>query len=132
MKQRLFCSIHAAIALFLGAASYVVLRDSTHLHKLLSFVVTMRHAVSPVGLFVGGYLPDFLWGYSLAMALYAACLPTRRYAYVPAMLSVVCGFLWELLQRLAVVSGTGDIADCVLYILAAIVSNIIYQKRMRK
>lgn len=132
MKIRVCAAVQAVIALAVGATVYLLFREETLLHQVLRCPVNQKLATATFwGCdFVRFYFADFLWGYALTLALISVYL--RGYGVIVAVAAV--GWTYEVLQRWGVVSGTGDIADVFLYLLAAIAAygNIQILKRRGK
>lgn len=123
-------------ALVVGAFIYILFRDGTYLGKVASniwLVRVMRQFLLPCdSAFVNYYLPDFLWAFSLASILQ---LTLQTFAFgkmLSGVTAVACGIMWECLQICGVVTGTGDLWDIVMYLLAGILSIYINCKECRK
>ncbi len=132
MKNRVSCILHSVISLGVGGLIYLLFREETYLHSILH----MGDGILAGGHFPGDflvrfYLPDFLWAYSLTMALYAVLLPRKNSILVVITVGGV-GIAWELLQLGGCVSGTFDVFDCLTYLSAAILSNFIFLIRTNK
>ena len=125
----------AVISLVLGSLLYVLFRSNTHLAKLCSCIPT----VATAQLFFAGvhipfltvYLVDFLWGLSLCCGLLAIHDPGVKGKIVCAVAAFIWGCLWEMMQWLSVVGGTGDWLDVCMYFLAAFVGIIINLKERK-
>lgn len=117
-------------ALVSGLLLYLAFRDTTYVALAVSRVVPLgwlRNALQPFDAScMRYYLPDFLWAFSLSCGLHLIFLP-RRYGSMGCTLTVFgCGLGYECLQWGGVISGTGDAADILLYLLAGLSVNIIY------
>ena len=134
MSKRWINGAISVVAIIVGCVIYVFLRSGTWIAKIFdSIPVVMRGKVLFDGYplkFLRYYFPDFLWGLSLATALYA--VNAQGNLYFSAVLAICCGGLWEMLQFFGVVSGTGDLLDLALYILAGISAYLINQRREKK
>lgn len=117
--------------LLLGAAVYLLFRENTYLSLLfcksafLSNIRTVIHSVA--GVYISFYLPDMLWAFSLCCGIQAIYLP--KSGGIAAAVAFVCGLIWELLQWIDVVSGTGDYWDILMYFLGSIFAIIINVRR---
>ena len=122
----------SAGALCLGGILYVFLREESWIAKQIpisAYLIDSRAYLAMKSLgFFRYYLPDFLWGLSLGCTLVAVCKPSREKCWICGAVSFSCGCLWEALQLLGVLSGTGDLLDVAMYFLAAIIC-IIFNKR---
>ena len=121
MKRYVNCTV-AIASLLTGGAIYVLFRENTHIARLFSsitliepFRIWLKETPSDVFRF---YLPDFLWGLSLGCGLQAILKPTARKNLLCGGVAFLCGVIWECLQFSHIISGTGDILDIVLYLLA--------------
>lgn len=136
MRNRLFALAQAFFALVAGFLIYWLFREGTLLHRLP--LLPLKSVFSQVYFFGDGfvrfYLTDFLWGYAFASALYAVYPPIgTKKDLVPFLLTATVGVTYEVLQGESVLSGTGDVADGVLYLLAAFAAyKIILSKTKRR
>ncbi len=130
MKFRCKYIIHSLTALIIGLAIYILFRRNTYIHSFLNLTDTVYLNVPFYGdIFIKFQLPDFLWGYSLTMALYAVLLPKN--SRLPFFITIFFGTSFEILQHLHIVSGTFDFLDCIMYFLAALISNIVYNRSLK-
>lgn len=111
-------------ALLVGTVIYWLFRPSTHISKLLSVLIPFK--ISPLGEFVGSsflkfYFVDYLWAFSFSCWL--RCIFHDKHKNF--MIVSITGALFELMQTLGMVQGTGDVCDCLLYILAVISVNML-------
>lgn len=120
-------------ALLLGVLLYVLFRPTTVVSLLFGriwWVSELQTELQSVPAdFLRYYLPDLLWAFSLSCGLHAVILPDQRETLACGGLAVICGIVWELLQKFNAVQGTGDWVDVVMYFLAAIASILINQRR---
>ncbi|MBE5928817.1 MAG: hypothetical protein E7267_05545 [Lachnospiraceae bacterium] len=128
-KKNLLLSIVALVA---GCFLYAFFRKNTYIGSMfdsIKYVERVRQiclcSVCNVYKF---YLPDFLWGFSLSCGLIAIHNPSKKGVFICASFAFLCGCLWELLQYFAVLSGTGDIHDIIMYLLASAICIIINLK----
>lgn len=132
MSNRMRNILFSLTALITGGILYILVRPNTYIGGMLE-IDKLRYWCSTytIDLFKY-YLPDFLWGVSLGCALIAIYVPARKGVIIGSSLSLLCGCVWELLQYLEVLSGTGDIHDVIMYILASTVCIIINLKETKK
>ena len=76
---------------------------------------------------VRNYVPDFLWGLSLFIALvpFIEQVFPKRYLMVDTIICSFCGIIFEILQYLKFVKGTADVWDVIMYITATILGGCI-------
>ncbi len=79
--------------------------------------------------FLKFYFPDFLWAISLCFGLYAIYLPTIKTSIMLSVIVFVYGVIWEILQAVEVLGGTGDIVDVIMYLLACLLALIFNLKK---
>ena len=119
----------AVLSLTLGGLLYILFRPNTYLAVFCSnipVVSYMQSLLADVHIpFFAYYFVDFLWGLSLCSGLIALHNPEIKGKIGCAAVALAWGSLWELLQRLDVVGGTGDWMDVFMYLLAAFVGLII-------
>lgn len=127
MNNRFRYLVHSVTALALGGIIYLLLRDRTHIHDILH-MPAMLYRLHFVGDgFVRYTLPDFLWAYSFASALHALfCGRRRKFVFAAVVLS---GAVYEFAQMLSLISGTGDVLDIIMYVLAAVIADYIFFKK---
>lgn len=123
------------ISIFVGGFFYVVYRPNSYIHQTLkTFLPIDFSANSPTGYLLSCYLPDFLWALSLCCFI-NVILHTKKVSFLPPLITLCMGLIWETLQGLNLISGTGDIFDILLYLAAGIIAviiNLFNGKRMEK
>ena len=135
MSKRAANLVLAAASLMLGGLLYVLFRPTTILAVLcgqipivLQIQMLFARHKCPV---LSYYFVDFLWGLSLSSGLQAIHTPRKKGIIGFALLAFGWGCLWEVLQWLRVVSGTGDFFDVFMYFLAALISILINFKERK-
>ena len=130
MKIRWIYIIHSAVALMVGGCLYLFFREHTYLHRIIGGTFPSFADVQFFGVvFLRYYLPDFLWSYSLYCGLCGIICPTGHRWIWPAISALGLGVVWELAQYFSWVSGTGDVADVLLYGAAIAVAEIIFRRK---
>jgi len=135
MSKRTLCVISGTISLVVGGAIYILFRENSHIALFFnnSFIESVRDIFVPLSNNVTKYyLADFFWGFSLCAYLLALFLPKTRGAILCGLTAFLCGTFWEILQFLKAVSGTGDLIDVVMYLLAATLAVILFLKEKEK
>lgn len=119
----------SVFALGLGGILYVLLRRNTYIAEFFTIVPgisILQEKLERISCdFLRYYFPDFLWGLSLACGLQAIAYPKKKDMMAVGIIAILCGFLWEVLQYVGLVRGTGDIIDCISYQVAGTLS-ILY------
>lgn len=133
-KKNLLASI---IALALGGSLYILFRENSYIGQLFSgsaCVQMLRSELNSTSCdLLKYYLPDLLWGLSLGCGLVAIRNSGIRDIVLCAGIAFACGFLWELLQLVGVVGGTGDCVDVLMYLLgSALCVQINLKERIMK
>ena len=135
MKQKYrFLLWHCVIPLGLGLLIYCFFRSGTYIHTLLnsmglhsSFYSDMSFLLSD---FLKYLLPDFLWSYSLQCGMLGILTPKRP---VFTIVGVFCfSSLFEVLQRVAIIHGTFDWLDLLMFLMAGLLACQIYKKEKGK
>ena len=133
MSKRAGFIIISLLFLGFGAMIYILFRPNTHIAVTCNSIVNLdilRRSVSILGCdFFKFYLPDLLWGLSLSIAMFAIFLPNLKQKIIISVIVFLCGVFWEILQWMGIVSGTGDILDIVMYLVAALFAVMINLKR---
>lgn len=136
MSKRSQNILLCAVALVVGAVIYILYRDNTYISRWFSYIAFVRSlrtmANGYASNFVGFYLPDLLWGFSLSCGIQAIYLPGRRGVFISATVAFICGVLWEVLQWTDLVSGTGDIWDILMYFAGSVLSTLINIKERKQ
>ena len=136
MSKRKKNILFSLTALIVGCLLYVCLRKHTYIGSMVNgigIVEKIREKyMLQVHNFYKFYLPDFLWGCSLGCGLIAIHDPGIKGVIICASFSFFCGLIWEILQYLKVLNGTGDIHDMIMYLLASAVCIIINLKETRR
>ncbi len=132
MSRRVRNFLLSVVSLTCGGLLYVLFRETTYLSKIFErfpFVSHSREVVSFLSCdFVAFYLPDFLWGFALCSGLLAIFDSGIRGSLVCVLTALFWGVAWEMAQYAGVVSGTGDVVDVLMYLVAAGVAVIIHVK----
>lgn len=121
--------------LMVGGVVYILFRENAYISELfneLPLILFIRSALgSRIGIWISFYLPDCLWGFSLACGIQAICQPKRGGLFISAFTAFVCGLIWELLQWGNLVSGTGDLWDVLMYFLGSTLTIFINIKERK-
>lgn len=132
MSRRIQNILLSVAALLLGGLLYILFRETTYIAKLfngIAYISYAREFVSALSCdFVALYLPDFLWGFALCSGLLAIFDPDKRGALGCAFAALLWGVVWEISQYTGMVSGTGDMADVLMYLTAIVIAVIIHTK----
>ena len=122
-----------AISLLFGCVIYAFLGEGTYIANKINEVVTIEAIPISVGMnIVRNYLVDYLWGLALSCGLFVVCGEGKKSAIASISLAVGCGLLWELLQKIGIVGGPGDLLDVVAYLLAGTTAILINLKEFEK
>ncbi len=79
--------------------------------------------------FIRNYLPDMMWGYSLVFALFYSMGGTRDSLGLLLFITVLFSVIMESLQLLPVITGTFDLYDMVVEIIAEFAAIFIIKRR---
>lgn len=111
---------------------------SLPLYLILSFLCLVLGAASyflpPEFKLFRNYAADFLWllSFEFALAPFFKELFPKRYAAALFSVCTAAGALFELLQRLGVFGGTGDIFDVIVYLAAGTLGLLIIKSITKK
>lgn len=78
--------------------------------------------------FLRNYLCDFCWSFSLECAVYLFLVKNKKNLIISVIVSSSVSVIIEFLQVLKVISGTFDIFDIILEIIAVIAAGFILNK----
>lgn len=121
-------------ALFLGGAIYILFRENSYISNIIELFLDlsfMRNVFNPFECdFIKYYLIDYLWALSLISGL-NSLFTTKKETLLICLFVFSLGGIWEILQFLNIISGTGDIADIFMY-LAAVITTVIINYSNKK
>lgn len=134
LKIKMLCFwVIGIFSLILGFLIYLLFRENTIITTQISYIIDLEPLRN---LFLGVksdflkyYLVDFLWALSLSCGLHIIFKPKIKGSLICSLTVVTLGTVFEMLQFLNVINGTGDILDVISYILAALTVNVINLKR---
>ena len=116
-------------SLILGLMIYLLFRENTYISKFILSLVTFDKLKMYLNWlkcdFVCFYLPDYLWAFSLSCWLHIIFEPDKKGSIVCTIVVFAVGAIYEFLQYINIISGTGDFIDVFFYILAGITVNLI-------
>lgn len=136
MKKRFVYFLLCAVSLVCGSILYIIFRPDSYVAIYVRNVVPILQTVfeningTDVDFFKY-YFPDFLWAFSFNCGLNVIFHEPKK-AIINGIVVSLVGILWELAQKTGIVSGTGDIIDVLMYILAVVVlflPNVILYKK---
>lgn len=132
MSRRSINILLGTAALVLGCGIYVLFRSGSYVAGIFDrfrWILILREQLAPYACgFLKFWFPDFLWGLSFGCYLQAVHLPDIRGTWFLGGVSLIFGVLWELMQYVAFVPGTGDLLDILLYFLASILCILLNLK----
>jgi len=132
-KKRITFFITGMASLLMGAMIYLLFRPTVIFAQCLDdekWVLFLRQLLSWLDLTVVKFhLVDYLWALSLSCGLHLIFCPDLKGSLFCTLTVALYGGLFELLQSLGVISGTGDWFDILGYILAGITVNILNSLR---
>ncbi len=129
MSKRMINYFLGLLSLFFGFLLYLLFRENAHISKFLGQIITLDYIRSSVAAwgcnFTKYYLPDFLWAFSLSCLLQAVSPPSVKNTVICCFTGVMYGSIWELLQWLGIINGTGDWLDVIMYFSGSSLSLLI-------
>lgn len=130
MSTRTFCILSGIVSLTVGAGFYILCRENSYLSAFVGSAINVPAVeADPHIEFLSYYVPDFCWAFSLSGILSSVFCDKPKGAYICCMAAAAAGILWEFLQYIKFVSGTGDVVDAFLYILGGLTFLLIFKKR---
>lgn len=124
MSRRKMYILLSAVSLMLGVTIYILFRENSYIGIVFgrfSLILVAREMLEWLSCdFLKFYLPDYLWGFSLCCGLHAIYTPERNGSVICTGIAILCGCAWEWMQYEEIVSGTGDICDVLMYLLAGL------------
>lgn len=136
MSKRVFNVLLGIASLSLGGALYLAFRPYSYISELVGTIFALEPLRRAAGRFscefLKYYFPDYLWTFSLSCGLIAIFGPKLKGVAMCCLTSFLLGVVWEILQFIGVVSGTGDILDVIMYLLAALTALLINFKEKKQ
>lgn len=133
MNRRLFYGALSILSLVLGGIIYIFGRPSSYIAEFFTSFFTTKPITHPFFQncdFIKYYFTDYLWAFSMFCALNT--IPTAKNSLTfRGLVVILIGIVWEFLQFIGTVSGTGDIVDIIMYI-TAVLSVVLLDKILKK
>ena len=133
MSRRFTYIVLSSVALICGGLIYILFRENSYVGNLFINFAFIKYIKEIAGWlecdFIKFYFPDFLWSFSLCLALYAIYTPNKTGEMICSLIVFMIGIFWELMQYWNIIRGTGDICDIFMYLLASITCIIISIRR---
>ena len=135
MKAKKFLAV-GSIAIFTGGLIYLLFRPNVYAVRWVpenKYLLLLRESLRWMGTpFVKYYLADYLWAVALSCGLHLIFSPKVKGSCICTTIVLLYGLTFELSQYCGFISGTGDLWDVLMYILAGISVNILNLSRSRK
>ena len=130
-KKKIIMFSLGILSLCLGTFIYILFREDTYIAKTVISLIDLsgiKHILYGLdNAFIKYYFPDFLWAFSLCCIVLVILTPKRKRSTIfSSSIIFFWGSLYEILQMMNIISGTGDIVDIMLYLLATLTADIIY------
>lgn len=137
MSNRVLFFALGLCSLCLGGLIYVFLRTNSIISVMVGNLITIKETqifISQLSIcnFLKYYFADFLWTFSLCSFFHSLYLPNIKNSIIIGIATFLFGLIWETAQYLNFVSGTGDVADIILYLTASLIVVLINLKRGNK
>ena len=120
MSKKIFNTVVAVLSLVMGGLIYLVFRENTFVARRFEVFVDLEKIrnifLSFDNSVLRHYIPDFLWAFSLCCGLNVLL----DNVFLNASIAFTCGAVWEMLQYLGTINGTGDIIDIIMYLTACV------------
>lgn len=118
-------------SLLVGLLVYVIFRPNTYVSKLIFSIINTPFEYANISgcRVVRFYIGDYLWAFSLSCWLHAIYLPRGSESVFCTVIVCAVGLGYEVLQFFGAVSGTGDVIDFLMYLLAGLTANILNIQR---
>ena len=124
------------VSLLTGFIIYLLFRENTYISRFIENFVDLsavRKWCKPLESdFLKYYFPDYLWSLSLTSALHMIYNHKKLESWICSLSTLILGCVYELLQYLDLISGTGDFVDVLLYLLGGFTINVIAMKRRKE
>ena len=136
MSNKIIFIVLGLFSLLSGFIIYILFRENTYIalvtEKFVSLAFFRQHLNMYSSDFLKYYFVDFLWAFSLCCFLYAIYSTNLKKCIVYTIIVLFLGAIWEILQTINFVNGTGDIWDIIMYLIACMTAIIIKIKRSKK
>ncbi len=136
MSKKVLFALIGIISLCLGGLIYVLFKETTYVSQVVSDLISLdkikHHLDFFNNEFVKNYFTDFLWALSLSCFLFCIYEPNLKSSIAISGFVFLFGSLWEILQWMNCINGTGDFFDILMYFTAGITTISINQRSKRK
>lgn len=133
IKGYMFAVLNALFPLVLGLFVYLFIQKDTQIWRFFNMLFGVSfEAIVWDGFtytFVVCWLCDILWSYALVFSLWLALRSYKNAVFISVLLAFVMGVAFELLQLFGIISGTFDLYDIILELIAAVLAAIIIKRR---
>ena len=122
-KKEIQLFLLSIVSLTLGCMVYVLFRPYSNISIWVNQIIPTKSYADNLRFldssFIKYYFVDFLWAFSFSCIIRIVLKEKKK----PVIFAVVsfCGLIWELLQCIGTVIGTGDFIDVIMYIMATFV-----------
>ena len=126
--QKLKYFLLGLVAIVLGLLIYLIFRPNTYVSVSMKMFLKIDMPVEFSNYnvpFLKYYFADYLWAFAFSCWLRCILFDVRKRDDLCFFIVGITGILYEFMQFFGVVSGTGDIYDCLLYLLAGWTVNIL-------
>ncbi len=128
-KRTILNTVGCMVSLAIGACIYILFRENTYISKIAASLVELekiRRVFAIVNIpLIKYYIVDFLWAFSFSCCIHLIVNSSIKNELVCSGVVAIYGLIYETMQWCNVISGTGDIVDVLLYLLAALAVNIL-------
>ena len=136
MGNCLKTAVLGLIALLVGTMLYIFFRPASYVSVIFGtygWLSQLRTWLKPFPCdFLRYYLPDMLWALALGCGLQTILIPKGKGIVLCGVAAFASGVVWELLQWLGTVRGTGDWLDILMYALGSLASILFTKKEIGK
>lgn len=109
----------------MGLSVYVVFRPDAYVARFIFDNFCHCCVIDTFGVlnnnFIKFHFADFLWAFSFACFLHAIFEPALIGSLLCGVMTGIFGIVYEWLQYFDVIGGTGDLIDCLFYMIAGAV-----------
>lgn len=135
MSKRIRMLLLCLLSLTLGVIIYTYYRSDTYIGNLIREILNIEYKTANHFSFISYYIPDYLWAFSLCSGLFAIYPLKPSLGFWWGIVTFIYGVIWEIMQYFALISGTFDIVDIIMYFTAAssvVTINYLFNKEKKK
>ena len=118
--------ILSCVLLGLGGTIYILFRENTYIANFTEKFIYFDNVRSRLYFlncnFLKYYFTDFTWAFSLCCGLFSFYPSKVSNVIKIGLVTFLLGTIWEIIQYIGIIKGTGDVLDLMMYLSASVIA----------